>query len=193
MEHIVHFLQTSGLLHGNIPLLTAEHEFYDLGFKACVTDHIVYTYEPAHAIIASIWLSHPKRNQPKIGGISVHNLHMNAYKNHQYTLPDLLLGFISPDGKWHWPLAECDGVACNLRNYYYDVKMPAKAWPVFFTCSDYEYSALGSNHVDLTPWIARGVCRMFWNLAYKEFIAKTWAPERLAWCLDHEEAREWEL
>lgn len=101
--------------------------------------------------------------------------------------PDALLGFVGPRGEWIWPTGE-PGVILGPRAIHRAIA-PDVGWPVWFTCAHYEdHRAMERRgSMDVFETRRRAQLRAFWDASLQEFVAKTWHPSRLMWCLDHEE------
>jgi hypothetical protein len=191
-KFLARFLESSGLLVGRIPAMHTvpvwmEGHFYDRFHAWFPYDNpISFVEEPIHAVCMKLSMQHGTY----IGGVS-----FGMRRHFPTLLPDVLLGFVDDIGRWHWA-GGCHGEVFNLHALEGDVAFPDRnAWPVWFTFGDHaEYRAglMTSNHtrIDIYESQRRRACATFWKRSTHEFIATTWAPERLPWCLDHEECAE---
>ena len=193
---LARFLESSGLLVGRIPAMHTvpiwmEGHFYD-GFHAWFPEDnpISLIEEPIHAVCMKLSMQHAIPKPVYIGGIS-----FGMRRHFPTLLPDVLLGFVDDIGRWHWAGGN-HGEVFNLHAMEGNVAFPdRKAWPVWFTFGDhaeYRTGLMTSRHtcIDIYESQRRRARANFWKCATEEFIAATWAPERLPWCLDHEEYAE---
>lgn len=108
------------------------------------------------------------------------------------SVPDVLLGFLDTDGRWHWACPErrcCINVSVCVRR----CTPPEESWPVWLTITDLQSRASlqkGPPYIDVLRILMRYKRAQFWNDAFEEFIRTTWHPSRLDWCLDTEEHRD---
>jgi hypothetical protein len=106
-------------------------------------------------------------------------------------VPDVLLGFIDEDYRWHWADAE-NVCAVNLHSVRHKTDMLRQTgWPVWLTITDHQVRARlqqgGAPRIDLLRILQRYKARCFWKESLEEFIRITWHPSRLHWCLDTED------
>ncbi len=185
MDEIGTFLLESGLLDGCVPSLDEYPEYWYKPdqFTSRFFGRISLVCNPIHAVCLSLQLK-----DRHYGGVSI------GYPKCVPTLPDLLLGFITKDGVWRW--AADGGCVVNLHAVDVDPAYPdGIAWPVWFTFGDCdgfrrEIVLQKTPLFDLTDALRQHLCADFWAVAKQEFIQTTWAPHRLAWCLDTEEYNE---
>jgi hypothetical protein len=158
--------------------------WYSDEFQAWIMNDIAAIGEPVHAVCLSIM------RHRVLGGVCV------GVPWGIPTLPDFLVGFVDDAGRWHWPGREF-GHVVNLHAKDATIAFPPEAvWPVWFTYSEYHgeretyVAPRPPRYLDVSESLRKASAAAFWERAKEEFIRTTWAPSRLAWCLDHEEATE---
>lgn len=207
-DFLAHFLESSGLLVGRIPAMHTipvwmEGYFVERFHTWFPDDNpISLVEEPIHAVCLKLQQNLLQQNLIEgknrtsvptpvyVGGIS-----FGMRRHFPTLLPDVLLGFVDDIGIWHWAGGN-HGEVFNLHALDGDVTFPDRdAWPVWFTFGDHaEYRTdlitSKQTRIDIYESRRRRACATFWKGATYEFIATTWAPHRLPWCLDHEEYAE---
>ena len=181
LASILSFLQTSGLLCGDIP----PRDFY--------SDDILCIEDPVDIVRIGIRISHPGRHhqfQNILAGVSI-----GAHPRECYpTVPDMLLGILRRDtGAWEWA-GDHPGHVVNLHATS-SVPKYTDGWPVWLTfaqCPGAREDLIKSKtkEFDVYEDLLKKRRTDFWNSTYQEFIQRTWHPSRLPWCLDADEHRE---
>lgn len=174
---ILTFLETSGLLNGQIP-----SEYF---FK----DDIVCVREPVDVVRLGIRHSHLSKTHPfptMIAGVSI-----GAHPRECYpTVPDILLGILCRDtGTWEWA-GDHPGHIINLHavnEFTYKDGFPV--WLTFAHCPGAREDLIKSKtkEFDVYESIVSKQRILFWESTYEEFIRTTWHPTRLKWCVDTDE------
>lgn len=133
------------------------------------------------ALVGSPWKSLLFRSQNIIAGVNI------GY--HSGWKPDVILGYLTASGEWLWPTPEPGVVVAWLAASEVETYPREKAWPVTLTCAYYDtfmdVQKVGS--IDVFEAYRKRQVAAFWDISMQEFIATTWHPARLAWCLDREE------
>lgn len=178
MEHITQFLEDT-FVQGKMPTLTGAPSWWRGEFKAAVHKHVAFVKDPVHAVCLGMC------GAPVVGGVSIGRPPCIE------TLPDLLLGIIDESGEFKW--------AGGGYGEIVSLHSPKQAnfvagWPVFFTFGKHDgvrrRLIVSKKHsIDLSERRKKKTAIQFWGRSKKEFVEMTWAPHRLAWCLDWEESK----
>lgn len=192
-RYLSEFLEGSGLLAGRVPRMPTlprytRNVLYYEPFHAWLQSGIAMVETPVEAVSLQIYLQFQAPKPLYIGGVSV------GMGRFSLLLPDMLLGFIDVSGYWHWAGGH-HGLVVNLHTKGEVIFPPTDAWPVWFTfadCEEYRKEFMWNQieHIDIYESTRRTLRAAFWERTRQEFIEKTWAPDRLPWCLDHEEYAE---
>lgn len=177
MEDIVQFLNET-FVEGRAPSLDGAPRWWHGKFQALIRGKVAFVKDPIHAVCLGIV------DAPVVGGLTF------GTPGCIETLPDLLLGVVDGSGTFRWAgggYGEIVSLHSGRRPSF-----GSDGWPVWFTFASHDglrqdLISSGQHVVDLSEHWRRRKALEFWDTSKKEFVEMTWAPCRLAWCLEWDE------